>query len=274
MSPATALPDLYGRRTEVLVAGLRLAAPELSIDFRVAFDDDPEPDEAVITVYNLSDDTASRLAVGQRLILNAGYRDDVGTLFTGHTTDIRGRWEGPTRMTQITVADAAASWEQITISKTYGPGTTTSEILRDIVRETGIALGALQVPTEITYHRGRAINGSLPAVLRELAADCGAQVYVANDALSFRGDQGGGTRTGFVLRADTGLIESPQRVDRQDAGETTKSWGMWMLLNHRLGPGSLLQVESRTVTGLLRVRSGQHVSNDADHQTYVEAVPA
>lgn len=263
------MPEMLGRRAVLVTGGLRLELPQLGIDFRVGFDDQVEADDAEVTVYNLSDDTANSLRAGAAAVLSAGYGRDVGTLLAGEIVDVRGRWEGPTRATTLTITDASDLWAEIVVNRSYAPGIKASKVITDVLQACGLEVGALSLPDDVVYRRGRVASGQVQAVLSELAADCGAVAQLIRGALYIR-DPEAGTETGFVLRADSGLVGTPQRIEQED-GEA--AWGVWSLLHHRIRAGSLIRVESRAVTGLLRVRRGMHVCNSQDFLTYMEGLP-
>jgi hypothetical protein len=258
---------LWKREIELIVGGKRITSPPLDIDFEIRFDTDEEPNDGRISIYNLSRDTMNRIKVGEAIVVNAGYQGDVGTIFAGAVDRKFGMWRATDHITEIEVGDTLVEWSRVRVSKSYQAGIKASAVVRDVLKSLGLEIGALSLPTDVTYSRGRSVNGPVRTVLSELARDCGAKLHIFNGAV-FLNDPAAGQRTGFVLRHDTGLVESPERVE----GIEGVDYKVISLLNHRIKPDTILKIESRTATGLFRVVSGYHIGSDSDFFTEMEVV--
>lgn len=252
------------QKAEVLVAGKKFTKDDFEIDFLVNFDDDPEPNISHVMIYNLSDTTIALLKKGENLILNAGYEGDVGTILLGTIDSQETTWEGIDKVTKLTVGEGADKWMTAYVSKSYAPGVTSKAILTDLAGMFGIELGELKLVKNLTYTRGRSVSGMLQSVIRQVVAETGSKFHISQGKILIRPWEAG-TETGFLLNADTGLIESPQPFEE----EGKSGYRVRMLLNHRITVDSILQIQSKTANGTFRVRKGSH---SGDFITEVEVV--
>ena len=265
---------LFRRQVSVSAGGVKIESPPFDIHFQLRFDTDPEPNLAVIDIFNLSDDTANKVKRGQSVILNAGYAGDMGTILAGTIDEIQSFWEtaggsGNERILRLEAGDATDRWLQSKINKTYKAGTKAGRVVADMLGMFGLEIGAFQLPKDITYINGRTFTGSLQAALRQVVTDCGAKLHIANGVIFILPPEKS-NQTAVLLNPDTGLIESPERIERE--GE--ESWRVISLLNHRIRADSIIKIESRKITGFFRVVKGEHVAGDQDFETRIEVVAA
>lgn len=258
------MSEFWMRRIQLLVAGRSVAFPPLRIDFRVDFDTDDDPNTAEIKLYNLSDDTISRLKKGLSLVLNAGYESDVGTIFAGDIAKVRTEWQGVDKITTIIAGDGLNAILNAKVSKTFKPGIRASQIIRDIIGAFGLEVGTIKLAKDVVYQKGKVVQGKLQQVIRQIAKDCQSGVTITNGVIMIR-PKTAGTQTGFLLKHDTGLLGTPGYLDSEDADYQVES-----LLNHRITAGSLLKIQSRTANGTFRVVRGSHEANDAAFVTRME----
>ncbi len=246
------------------MAGKKFIKDDFEIDFLVNFDDDPEPNISHVMIYNLSDTTIALLKKGEALIVNAGYEGDVGTILLGTIDKQETTWEGIDKVTKLTVGEGSDKWLTAYVNKSYAPGVTSKAILTDLAGMFGMELGELRLVNDITYARGRSVSGMLQSVIRQVVAETNSKFHISQGKILIRPWEAG-TETGFLLNADTGLIESPQPFEE----EGKSGYRVRMLLNHRLTVDSILQIESKTANGIFRVRKGSH---SGDFITEVEVV--
>ncbi|MEI4920863.1 hypothetical protein Q8G81_35495, partial [Klebsiella pneumoniae] len=68
----------FGRVIEVMTANMKFSSEFYNIEGKVPFDSDPLPNESEIKLWNLSDKTINNIKRNEVLMLNAGYKGDVG----------------------------------------------------------------------------------------------------------------------------------------------------------------------------------------------------
>lgn len=247
------MSELWLRQASLLVAEKEIKHPELHMEFRVDFDDDPEPTLAEVKVYNLSQDTISKLKKGVPAVLNAGYQSNVGTIFLGRIEDAKTQWSGVDKITTITIGDGAEEWMKTTVSKTFKQGTKASQVIRGIIGLFGLEVGEISLEQDVTYVKGKVVHGQLQSELRKIVVDdCKSKLTITNGVISIR-PPNNGVQTGFLLNSDTGLIGTPETIEGEGADYTVTC-----LLNHRIREDSLIRIESSTANGDFRVVKGTH----------------
>jgi hypothetical protein len=258
------MTNLWMREAEVIIGGVQLSSPPMEIHFRVDFDADPEPNLAEVKIYNLADDTLQRLKKKTPVILNAGYKGNVGTIFVGQIIQVQTEWEGVDKVTTIEAGDAADVWLTTTVSRTFKPGMKASQIIRHLIGEFGLEVGNIRLARDLTYLNGKSCYGPLQDVLRQIIHDCQSKMYVTNGVILIRPEQQG-TQTGFLLNSASGLIGTPGLLEKEQA-----DYALSCLLNHRLTTDSLLRIQSRTANGDFRVVKGSHIGDGSRWQTEME----
>ncbi|WP_425447727.1 phage protein [Dethiothermospora halolimnae] len=256
---------LWKQKVELIAAGQSFSNNDFEIDFKVDFDTDPEPNVSEIKIYNLSNSTISNIKKEGNVILNAGYKGDIGTILLGTIEEIKGKWNGVDKETKLMVGEGSKQWYKTYIEKSYMPGITSQAVINDLANTFGLELGDLQLENNVTYSRGITVSGMLQNALRQVVKDTGSKFYISNGKIYIRPKKKG-TFTGFLLNSDTGLVDTPQKIEQ----EGKEGYKVKMLLNHKINVDSILQIESRTANGNFRVVKGTH---KGDFITEVEVVP-
>jgi len=258
------------RETIVLAGGRRFHSNELDIEFDVPFDNDSEPNVANITIYNLSDSSINSMQKDQTIIINSGYRDDIGSIFIGSLQKSHTRWQGTEKITELTIGDGAQEWLTSNVSQAYAEGMKASAILADLCGMFGIEPGKLDLVNDLTYPNGRVIDCMVKDAVKQIVKECDSTFKISQGKIYIM-PQEQGIPSGFFLNEQTGLIGSPEVFEKEERGQTKKGYRVTMLLNHRITVDSILQIQSRTANGTFQVLKGRHRSA-GDHVTEVEVM--
>ena len=264
--------QLWMRDGEIIINKRKFPYDQFDFEFDIKFDEWAEPNMSEATMYNLSDSTLNQITQGSSIIINAGYKGDVGLICLGRIDKVVTTWEGVDRVTELTIGDAAQEWFYSRISKTYQKGTKASTILRDVCATFGLEIGDFELKNDITYQLGRSVNGMLYQVLLDVVKDTGSKCYIINSRIYIRPYEKGDP-TGVLLNSSTGLIESPERVEHEaeDGMPGYVGYKVKCLLNHRINVDSIIRLDSKTVKGDFRVIEGTH--NGSDWITECEVMP-
>ncbi|MBR2758129.1 MAG: hypothetical protein IKD52_08660, partial [Exiguobacterium sp.] len=134
----------------------------------------------------------------------------------------------------------------------------------------GVAVGKIRVPRDVTFSKGYTVEGKVLDELKKLAKTCQAQVFIHKQRLYFCTVADVATSTQFTFSSDTGLIGSPEYYENdEESGYKVRA-----LLQFRVGVGSLISIDSRSVKGRFRVKRGRHYWNGSDFMTEIEVVKA
>lgn len=208
-----------------------------------------KPNEAQVTIHNLSEGTIAQLeAPNQVLHIQAG-EDFVGDIFLGSIAK-RGvvtKNDHPNRMTTIKAADGRRVYRDTQVSKAYPPNTPVAVVVQDLLAlatAQGIALGTGSVFPEDSFPAGWAHQGEWRQALTEILAPRGFYwtiqgrvIYVLNESLTAPGNVP-------LVSPQTGLIGSPIRTDKGCNYES--------VINPGIIAGRGVQVTSQFFNGLYR----------------------
>lgn len=259
----------------------------LDIEFDVPFADKAEPDVATVTIYNLSDDSISEIRKEGKAILSAGYREmhNISEILSGEIEEMKTEWRGLDKVTTITISDGAKSWRKKELNKTYANDTKAKAIMKDLIDTLGYTVVELNPKNNINYPLGKTIKGVASKSLIQLAKDTESKMFVNKGRIVIRPEDKG-YESGILINADSGLLDTPtqnknmtgDKIDTPDREKAKKnnekevpSWTVKCLLNPQIETDSIISIESRSINGKFRVKSGKHTK---DFTTELEVVEA
>lgn len=260
------MSDFWLREVIVLGCGREFRYPDYEVQFHVDFDKGGDPDVATVELYNLTPETEQIFQNGEHLTLSAGYQGDIGIIMMGEIKHVRAFDEGVDRICEIEIHDTSEEYQGKLISESYVPGTRASEIIERIISMSGLEQGTIQLPEDFVYQEGRVVEGTIREILTDIANDCGGEINVTHGIIHIL-PPGGTCDEAVLLTHDSGLIGSPKHVEDEDSGIL---WEAESLLNYRIRAGTLVQVESKQVSGLFAVESGSHTSDGSEFKTVIQ----
>jgi len=278
---------LFDRFAEVKVSDYFCVNNEqLKIKFTVPFDDNTEANESTIEIYNLSDNTISKIKKNDICTITAGYKGDTGVILSGRISLVKTTHDGVDKCTTIYVLDSEDLTEKSIESKSYAAGTSASNILKDLANKLKMPITILKLPTDVKYSKGWTCDGVITEEMQKVAKHCGASVYINKGKLYIR-PLTEGDNINFILSVDTGLIGVPSEfteeveLDKEDVQNMATQKGqskiktvgdkkvieehgfnITSLLQHRITTASLITLNSKYGKGSYRVRSGVHRYDD------------
>lgn len=234
--------------------------PDIEIHIDVPFDDDPTPDEATITIFNLSQNSVNRIKKGHKMTVTAGTKKESGVITEGRISKVHTRISGANKETVISLVDY--SFGSKTAEITFSDGTRASTILRRLASIAGINIAYMELPTDKKYEKGYKVSGAIEGAFINIIDDCGAAVFYRKGKLYIRNLKKGDDER-FNLSADTGLIGSPDYVETEDY----KGYNIQCVLQYRIATASIIKLTSRFVSGSYRVKSGRHIFDGSSFRT-------
>lgn len=259
-TPYDIRPDgVFGSVATIKSGQVTISSETLDVEFDVPFDDDLEPNEAEIVVYNLSANTIKQLKKNAEISITAGYKGDTGVLFKGYISKVKTAYEGADKVTTISALDDIKDHSIESIS--YKAGTKASYILESLIKKTGIPVAVFKVRRDHTYKDAETVDGDLMENIKKYATVCGISVYVSKGKIYARYIKEG-DNINFNVNVDTGMIDSPspytEEVKAEDYKETVDGYEVEMLLQHRMCAGAIVALKSIDANGTYRVCSGKH----------------
>lgn len=243
-----------------------------------------------LKVYNLAERTRRNLdelvsTKARGVAIDAGYGEDVGTVFRGEVTRAYSVREGTEWATTI-IAKAGRTLGQTVLNETVPPGATkVDRVLRmleaaqrdnpgvsftralDRFKQRDMA-GALD-----ELGRGVTLSGRAFDQYRVLAQDLGLETWVEDEeVVALMADEVRGDRR-VVLTPRTGLVGAPTPVFDEKNPKKVIIRAV-SRLQWRLGLGGVVEVSSQSRAGFFRVRALVHTgdTHGSEWTTEVEAV--
>ncbi len=276
------------RQGILTLGGKRYSLDEMRFSFRVTFEDRPKLCVAEIEIYNLAPDTRAMLKKGLAVILSAGYKGDVGTIFVGEIREFNTKIEELDNITKIKAADSMEAWLSGEVNKTYKAGMNAKDIIDDLLNIFGVEVSRIELAQNKRYPRARTCKGKLKDVLTELVcSDCKSRLIIRTGQI-FINDPAQGVNEGFLLTPETGLLKSSSKKEDQDANTEKKptkktrakqkepDGGLTKecLLNHNLGCADIVTIQDSETNGSYLIIKGTHEgTRDAAWKTVMSLKP-
>lgn len=262
---------VFGSVARIIYNGAVFDSDEFDIEFSAKFDDDMEANEAEITIYNLKDSTINQFKHKYAISIEAGYEGDTGVIFQGFVTKVSTSRSGADKVTTIQCIDSVVNRtvEEIT----YAAGTTASYILRDLLNRTGTPIAVFQMRRDHTFENDEKVDGDLMEAIKRYSDICGVSTFINKGKIYSRHIKVG-DNISLTIKADTGLIGSPQYFEEEktaeDFKETIKGYECEILLQHRISAGVIVNLTSEFASGQYRVCSGEHRFNISEAITEIK----
>ena len=277
------------RQATLQLGSSRYALDDLRFSFKVAVEDRPKVGSCEIEVINLSPDTRAAMQKGDPVLLCAGYKDDVGTIFIGNITEFSHALGSVDVVTKIKAMDAIEAWLGQSVNKTYRQGTGAKEIVDDLLTMFGIESGVNQLANPVIYPRGKVCTGKVKDVLTEIAVrDCGSRLLIRTNQIIIN-PPAEGLEMGLLLTPETGLLKAgatgegqspnssakPVEKSREEQVEAEGTIKRECLLNYRIGCADIVMVRDSQIDGQYRVVRLTHEGSVAGKWiTSLELIPA
>jgi len=261
--------ELWMRSATLQIGPRRYSLDALDFSFEVPFTDSEELTQAKIEIRNLSESTRSAISKGDKVIINAGYEDDVGAIFVGQAGEPAHKEDKVDWITTIIATSALDEWLTSEVNKTYNKNIKAGAIVPDLLNLFGVEVGQMQLVNDVTYPRGKVCKGKLKDILTEITtSDCKSRFLIKNGQVVIN-DPNNGDNRGYILSAATGLLKvddeavttqptTPQTTkDTEDQKEDKSNViKLEALMNYHIGPGDVVTVKSKKRNGRFLVKQG------------------
>ena len=264
---------VFGCKAKITCRNVSISSEDLDVEFNVKFDDDLEPNECEITIYNLTNATIKNFETNAQVTIEAGYGNDTGVVFVGFVSKCTTKREGADKVTKIKCFDDVST--NTVKNKTYSAGTKASTILKDLLSETDTPIAVFDIRRDWTYKDEQKVDGDLFELIRKYSDVCGVSTYINKGKIYVRYIKDG-DHNYFTVCEDTGLIGSPEHFTEEQTAEdykdTVEGYKIEMLFQHRMTTGSICELSAEGIKGVFRVRKGEHIFNSDEAKTKVEVI--
>lgn len=244
---------------------------------RVTFDIEKNlvgsPNKSKIQLYNLSLQTRQLIKKGWVVRVQAGYKGLVETIFFGNIAVDGLKTERKQAEIILTMEclDGGSAITMATLDKSYGPGTTLAQVLKDVgqamatptsYNPQGIGAGVAVGIPDIVYGNGLVVTGQCRDTLDKLLKDQGLRWTVENGNLNIIPLRAHNGQSAILVSKQTGMIGTPSQNQYTE---------FTSLLNPKLIPGALVKLESdnTSVNGFYKINKSHFEGDTHDNKWQV-----
>lgn len=254
----TPVDPQWRRKASLLLVkdGQALDLSAFRFTFQTTQADLASPNNCVIRVFNLSDDTMSTIqGEYSDVVLQAGYESgsQFGIVFRGTVRQYKISKEGVDTFLDILAADSELGYNNAIVSTSLAAGATTQQRLDAIVEgfkkyDIDMGFNGIKPGDALALSRGKVMFGLARTALNSLTATVGTTWNIQNGKVNVIALDGYLPGEQVVLTRDTGLIGRPE--------QTAEGIRCRCLLNPRLAPGNLVKIDNKSIN-----RTSQGIGN-------------
>lgn len=259
------------------LTGLRFA-------FSIQKGSSKSPNKCTLRVWNAAPETRRQIeAIGNVLILKAGYKNDLGVvqIFAGDVTRALTLREGPDWITEIEMQDGLSEFRDTKAALSFAKGVAAPTVLRDLAGRFGLPVRTLPAGVESRqYPSGFAFAGRLRDAMDKACNYLGLEWSIQNREIQIVKKGGVFQKRAIVVSSESGMLGSPAlesktmtekaaakegvtsrqpgvrvTTQRDNDGEMKQvlqvnGYKVRSLLQPTLEPGGYVQVKSKGIDGL------------------------
>ena len=222
--------------------------------------------------------------------IKAGYSDTLGTIFIGGVANPSETLNNADRILEVELVDGLSSYDAIGTMSISGV-VTGDKILSELQKQMGIESSIITEKASALlrtakYSNGYCSVGKRKAALQSLMEKAGVNYSLQNGVLQVFCKGEAITTKAYKISAETGLISIPKKISitqttasksgsgkvsaagsaSSDSSNGIPGYEIEYLINGAIGINDLVQVESRNLNGIFRVKkqsySGDNYSGD------------
>lgn len=231
--------------------------PPFTIDFSIARNILGSANTSRIFVYNLSESNRSRIrhdefnfGVLQAIELQAGYGNNLATIFKGNIQMARSYREGVGFLTEIESYDGGFAFVNGLVNQSFPANTPNDTVIRTLFNYLpGVSPGVIG-DIDGSIRRGNAYSGNTAEILNQLT---GGGFFIDNGKANYLNDNECIAGETFTIDSSSGLLGTPQR--------SQTFLHLDMIFEPRLSIGQKVHLDSSTganYNGDYRVISLEH----------------
>lgn len=237
----------------------------LRITFQVVKTSDSNPNTAKISIYNLNDNSIGLIEdENQQAVLEAGYNGLgaavsgaiseerlVGIITKGDVRNVVTTRKGVDRITTFETGDGEDALQSNTLDKSFAPGVTTTDIVREVQGALGVVRGTIKGVIDQIFDNGLSVSGKAKDTMDEITKKMGAEWSIQDGELQILPRFGSTNEEAILLTPDTGLVGAPTRKIGKDKRTSVE---FISLLNPRMRPGRKVRIQAFALSGDFVIR--------------------
>lgn len=267
----------FKRKIEIIItppdsSGLSLT--DLRISFSVNKTNKQTSNDAVVIIYNLSENSTKLLEVqGSEIIIRAGYEDEGGlkNIFFGYIISTLDSKIGTDRKLEIKAGDGVLTINEKNVSISYKAGIEKQKIYSSLISRIGLPVANTIMTIPGQFANGWSFCGKLKDALSDLLLSDNKKWSIQNNQIviaSILITSDNLPATGLLISPDTGLIGVPELLkdstDDITDSDLSNRYKIKTLLFPQMFPGVNIQLKSEKVNGTFKI---ENVNFSGDNYT-------
>ena len=239
-------------------------ARPLHISFSIDKADTDSQNTAKLSVWNLNKAHLAELNKKDCVVaLRAGYGTVLPLIFTGVVTFAKTKADGSDEVTEIELVDNRIELRDTYVSVSYAGSINCKTLIEDIAAQMGVTVTFSYNAAFKDIPNGYSYVGPARSVLTKACETSGLTWSINNGVLQVKKPNDTMSREVYVLSAETGLLNTPERVQISESdGGSSCGWDVEYLMNAAIDINDYVYLNSKRVKGYFRVYS---VSIDGDN---------
>jgi hypothetical protein len=253
----------------------------LHVSFDLEKADTESSNTGKLQISNLSDEHKAALSEeGCVVEIKAGYNDTCGTIFLGGVANPSETLSNADRTLEVELVDGLSNYDSVGTISINGI-VTGDVILEEIRNQMGIESAiitdkAAELLSTAKYANGYCFVGKLKAALQSLMDKAGLTYTLQNGVLQVFYQGEAISVQAYKISSETGLISIPKKITITESSTSSGSgdsesngipgYEIEYFINGAIGINDLIQVESKEINGIFRVKNqsykGDNYGND------------
>lgn len=226
----------------------------LHVSFSIEKSSAESPNDAKVQIWNLSPKNLRILESKDCAVeLQAGYGTSRSLLLVGNVSSAITTLDNADRLTELTVVDGLVELRDTNITVSINGKVDCKKVYRQIADAMGISIKFAGDLWFRALPHGFSFTGKAKSALSKIANYCGQAWSIQNQVLHITWPGRSITTQGYLLSADTGLINIPKRITIGSGDESKTGWEVEYLLNGAIGVNDIVELRSNTVSGYFLV---------------------
>jgi len=284
------MTNLWLRYIDLTIGSLNFNSDNFDIEFKVEKKED-EAKTAIITIYNISQQTREKIKKDDIVELKAGYKEDYGTIFYGKVVNVDFELKGADEATIVECTDVSVDLKKDHLVVNYPAGTDAAQVVRDVCSYAAIPIGRIDdtgykfeksytfpgTPYDIILDVIKFCNGKLRQELQDMpylrkmlsSVEFGREyVFTIENNMAYFVRGAKMIYEAEVLESDTGLLDV-SKVKSEDKDK----FKIRALLRWRIQVGKPVVIKSVKLDGQFNVSAYKHVCKGEEYYTELEVIP-
>ena len=225
---------------------------DLFVSFDIEKTSEKTPNKARIQIHNLNQTSRSTLQQRDVFVrLDVGYAGQFDEIFSGNMFKGKSERTANEWITTLETGDGQEAFKS-QVNTSLGPGTTSQQVVDTLAAALGAGIGAIKGLATDIFQNGIVLTGDVEARMDEIMDKQGLEWSIQDGKLQILPPDEPSEELGILISPNTGLIGAP--IEREETDAAGKFIEFASLLRPQLKPGVAIQIASRDVNGIFKIR--------------------